>query len=352
MEVSCTTEEGIVHARDSIKRLLIIGSVEHKIIPAFGWHPWFSHQLFDEAIYNGAASLSEEQRLAHYRGVLSPSPEDDDFLLALPNPKPFGHFIGQTREYLKKYRLALVGEVGLDRSFRIPEAWLPDQLGQRNDTLTPGGREGRQLSQYRVSIEHQRKVLTAQLRLAGEMQRAVSVHGVAAHGMVYDTVAATWKGHERHVPSKRERRRAEASAAANGDADAVDDVEAQQPHAVPKPYPPRICLHSYSGPAETIKMYTAPSVPCEVFFSFSTTINAWSDREDKRPGKGGKAESAVRAVPDDRILIESDLHTAGDKMDHYLAEIVRKICEVREWELEDGMKRLGANWKRFVFGKE
>ncbi|KAK4505948.1 hypothetical protein PRZ48_003913 [Zasmidium cellare] len=318
-------------------------SNEHKILPAFGWHPWFSHQMFDEKDYGGAPSLSQDQKAAHYQSVLTPKSEDHDFLQALPDPRPFGHFIGQTRQYLEKYPLALVGEVGLDRSFRIPENWLPAHAEERDDSLTPGGREGRRLSPYRVSMEHQKKVLLAQLALAGEMQRAVSVHGVQAHGIVYETVSQTWKGHEKKVPSKKDKKRAEAIAKAQ--ADAPDPEEESSELAGPKPYPPRICLHSFSGPAETVKQYIAPSIPCDIFFSFSTTINAWSKNGD------GKVEAAVKAVPDDRVVVESDLHTAGDRMDMYLEEIVRKICEVKGWQLEDGVKQLGSNWKQFVSGR-
>ncbi|KAI7335478.1 Metallo-dependent hydrolase [Hortaea werneckii] len=336
------SEEDAEHA-DNIERW----SKEHKLVPAFGWHPWFSHQMFDEAEYEGASTLTPEQKVSHYQEVLTPKSDDREFLLALPDPRPFRDFIGQTKEYLRRYPLALVGEVGLDRSFRIPEAWLPEQAQQRDDSLTPGGREGRRLSPYKVSIDHQRKVLLAQLHLAGEMQRAVSVHGVAAHGLVHDTLAETWKGYEKKGQSRKERKKA-AEATGAVQADTADCGESLQPET-PKPYPPRVCLHSFSGPAETVKQYTASHVPCEVFFSFSTTINAWADRDSDRP-KTGKVEAAVLQVPDDRILIESDLHTAGERMDHYLAEIIIKICEVKGWELEDGVKRLGENWRRFMFG--
>jgi len=122
-----------------------------------------------------------------------------------------------------------------------------------------------------------------------------------------------------------------------GDGD-EDDVASRS-----EPYPPRVCLHSYSGPAEPIKQYTKASIPADVFFSFSTAINFGNATS--------KTEDAIRAVPADRILIESDLHIAGERMDQHLEDVVRKICELKEWSLEDGVKQLGENWKRFVFGK-
>ncbi|KAM0724181.1 hypothetical protein Q7P37_000063 [Cladosporium fusiforme] len=316
---------------------------EHKIVPAFGWHPWFSHQMFDEKEYDGATTLSTDQKMSHYQSVLTPRSDDKDFLLSLPDPMPFGEFIAQMRGYLREFPVALVGEVGLDKSFRIPEDWLPQNLEERNQALTPGGREGRRLSPYRVSMEHQRKVLLAQLRLAGEMQRAVSVHGVQAHGVVHNTLAETWKGHERKPLSKKERKKEDAVKKLHAEPEDAKDDEEQT--SGPKPYPPRICLHSYSGPADTIKLYTSPTVPCEVFFSFSTSINSWVE-----DGKEGKVEAAVKAVPNNRVLVESDLHTAGDRMDQYLEEIVRKICVVKGWGLEAGTKQLAANWRDFISG--
>lgn len=299
--------------------------------------------MFDEADYDGADSLSADQKLDHYRRVLTPRSEEDDFLRSLPEPRLLSRFINQTKGYLERYPLALVGEIGLDKSFRIPQAWLPEEVDDRNDALTPGGREGRQLSPYRVSMEHQRKVLLAQLRLAGEMQRAVSVHGVQAHGVVYETLAESWKGYEKKVVSNKEKKRQ--AAAAKLKAEPIEE-DTEQALPGPKPYPPRICLHSFSGPTETVNQYTAPSVPSQIYFSFSTTINSWAENGD------GKVEAALRAVPDDCVLVESDLHTAGDRMDHYLEQIVRKVCEVKGWQLDEGVERLGRNWRRFVFGED
>lgn len=314
-----------------------------KMVPSFGWHPWFSYQMFDETKYDGAESLNDEQRIAHFQSVLTPKSEDKDFLLSLPAPQPFGQFLKQTRQYLEKYPLALVGEIGLDKAFRIPEAWLPEHQDSRDDELTPGGREGRRLSPYRVAMDHQRYILKAQLNLAGELGRAVSVHGVQVHGILHEALRETWKGHERYILSRRERK--ELKAAQKRQADVHESYQPSQlSHPSPKPYPPRLCLHSYSGPPDQVKQYLHPSIPAEIFFSFSEVINF-----DK---PSSKAEEVIKALPNDKILVESDLHTAGDRMDEYLEAIIRRICKMKDWTLEDGVRQLARNWKRFVFGVE
>ncbi|KAF1992182.1 Metallo-dependent hydrolase [Aulographum hederae CBS 113979] len=314
-----------------------------RIVPCFGWHPWFSHQMFDGDEYNGAEKLDDNQKVEHYRSVLIPPSEDHGFLTSLPDPRLFGDFLAQTRRFLEQHSLALVGEVGLDKSFRIPQAWLPESKESRDASLTPGGREGRRLSPYRVHMDHQRKVLKAQLRLAGELKRAVSVHSVQTPGIVYEVLQELWKGHEKQVLSKRERKRLQQDKARNAE-EPDSAFQSGSQDAEPKPYPPRICLHSYSGPVEALQQFLAPSVPAEIYFSFSTAINFSS-------GPASKAEDTIRAVPDEFILVESDLHIAGHRMDQHLEDIVRLICRLKNWSLEDGVKTLGRNWKRFVFGR-
>ncbi|KAE9968724.1 hypothetical protein EG327_010949 [Venturia inaequalis] len=313
---------------------------EHeRVVPCFGWHPWFSHQLFDDSMFESRDTLTQEEKIKHYTAVLSTTPksEDRNFLLGLPEPRPLSQLLSQTRDYLKKYPLALVGEIGLDKSFRIPNNVVSDHEEERDNSLTPGGREGRRLSPFRVAMDHQKKILKAQLELAGELQRAVSVHGVQAHGQVFDVLKETWNGHERKVLSKRERKMKQAAPTMNANESEDED------DGGPKPYPPRVCLHSYSGPPDPIKQYLQPSNPAEIFFSFSTAINFST-------AAASKTEEVIKVLPADRILVESDLHIAGDRMDQHLEDIVRKICQLKDWTLEDGVTQLGRNWRSFVFG--
>ena len=308
------------------------------IVPCFGWHPWFSHQIYDDLteMVNDVPDPIE-----HYRSVISPSSNDDDeFLQSLPRPRSLRSLIDQTRTNLLRYPLALVGEIGLDRAFRIPGLEMTTNGYEKDPDLTPGGREGRRLSPYRVNMDHQRKVLTAQLNLAGEMRRAVSVHGVAAHGIVFETLEQTWRGHEKPVLSKRERKKKESLNASHEDDDLAERTSQID---TPKPFPPRICLHSYSGPPGTLKQYLHPSVPTNIFFSFSRLVNFSSPNSQK-------AIDVIGNVPDDRLLAESDLHAAGEKMDELMEDIVRTMCQIKGWSLEDGVQQLAKNWMHYVFG--
>lgn len=309
-----------------------------QLVPSFGWHPWFSHQIFDDSI----SPPLEIDAVRHYQAVLTPSP-DEEFISLLPQPRPLSGLLNHLRESLDMFPYALIGEIGIDRSFRLPNHWTANDEAKRKEGLTPGGREGRRLTPYRVQIDHQRSVLKAQLHLAGELARPVSVHGVAAHGIVFETLKETWRGHEKEVLSKRERKRRTSTANAHA-GQATDNKNGEGNKPDPKPYPPRICLHSYSGPADALKQYLDPSIPATIYFSFSRLVNF--------SNKSVKAVEAVKGVPDDRILIESDLHSAGDEMDRLLEDITRLVCEIKGWSLIDGVKLLAGNWRRFVFGDQ
>jgi len=298
------------------------------IIPSFGWHPWFSYQMYDDTNGHNLHVEDEGFKIRHYQSVLQPTPKPEDrpFLETLPEPRSLSQFVRQTKEYLEKYPLALVGEIGLDKSFRIPIQWTSELESSRDATLTYGGREGRPLSRFGVRIEHQAAILKAQLRLGGEMNRAVSIHVVGCHGKIFDVLHETWRGFEKEVLSSREKKKIAKMSLH------PEDGPIEEPEQLGvRPFPPRICLHSYSGLPAHLKSFLHVSVPAEIFFSFSSAINMENGR--------AKAVEVIKALPDDQILIESDLDTAGDEMDRRMEEICREICEIKGWDLTDGVTR-------------
>ena len=326
------------------------------IVPCFGWHPWFAHQLYitsPESEDGNQQPLTGDAKIKHYQQVLQPSrpdPSEEDLRIfnALPDPQSFSVFLAQTTKHLQDHPLALVGEVGLDRSFRIPEAWSPDVWAKRDSHLTPGGREGRRLTPFRCQPAHQKAILKKQLQLAAEYGRAISVHGVQAHGLIYEALQELWKGHEKEVLSKREKKRRGKDDPSVEAGASIQNTKGNETTAT-KPYPPRICLHSYSGTASNFKQYLNPAIPIRIFASFSTAINLGDALDEDTPAA---FEDMIKTVPDEMLLIESDLHTAGYDMDLRLEDIVRRICKIKGWGLEEGVERLGQNWKAFVFGTE
>ena len=316
-----------------------------QIIPSFGWHPWFSHQVYDDIALSTEYPLGPTDKLAHYKSVIFPPPDDDEFVQSLPDPRPLSSLLDQIRSNLHSHPYALVGEIGLDRSFRLPENWLPNVHTERHQDMAPGGREGRRLSQFKVNMDHQRKILKAQLNLAGEMQRAVSVHGVAAHGVLFETAQECWKGFEKEVLSKRARKQKESAIKTHAEDDDIDPENFRRGSSTSLPFPPRVCLHSYSGPPDLLRQYFQPSVPAEIFCSFSLLVNL-------KASTAAKTVEVIKAVPDDYILVESDLHCAGEEMEELLERMVRCVCSAKGWSLEEGVKRLASNWFRFIFGRE
>jgi Tat protein secretion system quality control protein TatD with DNase activity len=102
-------------------------------------------------------------------------------------------------------------------------------------------------------------------------------------------------------------------------------------------------MHSYSGPPDPLRQFLHSSVPAEIYFSFSDLINFSSN-------SSAKAIDVIKAVPGSRILIESDFHSAGERMDDLLLGIVQRVCEIKGWSQKDGAEQLRKNWERFVFG--
>ncbi|KAL1957461.1 hypothetical protein VTO42DRAFT_6029 [Malbranchea cinnamomea] len=318
-------------------------ATSERIRPCFGWHPWFSHQILDD-ITRPTSTMSKEE---HYKAVLTPAFNDQNLLRDLPEPRSLSSLISDIRSNLIKHPKALVGEIGLDRAFRIPNAWLPHELESRDPSLTPGSREGRSLSPYRVQPAHQKAIFKAQLRLAGEMRRPVSIHSVQAHGAVFEVLRELWAGHERKVISnKLRKRRPSAEDAHDQSEDELDkSTHKTRNHLPPLPFPPKICMHSYSGPPEPLRQFLHPSTPAEIYFSFSHVINFTGDSLVK-------VNEVIKMLPEDRILVESDLHCAGKQMDDLLEQAVRRICSVRGWSLRDGVRILGDNWRRFISEEE
>ncbi|KAK9462134.1 TatD family [Lipomyces oligophaga] len=299
----------------------VASTFSDRIVPSFGFHPWFSYLFY-------TSSSPPTSKNEHYRSVLFPEP-DNEFLDLLPPPRSLDEYMLELSKYLQIHPTALVGEIGIDRSFRIPKSGKIISYNESEINNNCCNVDARRLSPYRVNHRHQSEVLLAQLKVAVAHERPVSVHGVQAHGILFEEFSKLWADYP-IISRKQQKRQKQQSAG---------DLSGRPPLS---PFPTRICLHSYSGSPDQISLWLNPrKVPALVYFSFSFLINQ---------RYGDKFTQVIQKVPDDRLLIETDFPLAGETMDGLQAEILILVCEIKNWTLMQGARILAENWKSFVYG--
>ncbi|EAU92538.1 TatD DNase family Scn1 [Coprinopsis cinerea okayama7 len=273
-------------------------SYPSKVVPCFGYHPWFSYQIAVDP------ALSKED---HYRrlflGQVKEATEEhtqafERLVNLLPEPTPLSSILDEVRAHLIEFPDAMVGEVGLDRVFRVPYDYFAEK---------------RELTPFIVPLEHQLTILEAQLELAVELGRNVSIHSVKSQLATLELLSklATKHGNRWYRIS--------------------------------------IDMHSCGlSPQmwrDTEKKFT------NIFLSLSTVIN----------GRHSNCRKLLQVCSDDRILSESDFNDVRHVTDQTV-EIIQLIAEVKGWSIEQEwdenvpweergvVRRLKDNWERFKKG--
>jgi Tat protein secretion system quality control protein TatD with DNase activity len=179
------TQEG-----DQSKVAALARARPDRIVPAFGYHPWWTHR-----ISLSTSSGTTPDHATHYRSLFlpesSPPPSAEleaafaRLLPTLPQPISLADILADVRAHLDEFPSAMLGEVGIDRAARIPFA---------NGDPSNGGNHARALSPFSTPFAHQLAILEAQLALAVEMRHNVSLHSVKAPAQtlaLFDRMAAT-----------------------------------------------------------------------------------------------------------------------------------------------------------------
>lgn len=145
-----------------------------------GYHPWFTHWF----TLKDTPPSKEEHYSALFLGSATPSADHphmtafSELLPHLPNPTPLKEILATLRGNLAAFPSAMLGEVGIDRSFRVARSYTEDP---------------RVLSPFTVPIAHQLAVLNAQLEVAVELRRNISMHSVKAQQLTVDLLASSRK---------------------------------------------------------------------------------------------------------------------------------------------------------------
>ncbi|KAH8120031.1 TatD DNase family Scn1 [Phellopilus nigrolimitatus] len=265
-----------------------------KVVPCFGYHPWFSHWI---SVTPGAAPSKN----THYRLLFVGSACETDtapdsanqeqlqilkrMLPSLPDPVSLEDCMSVLRRNFDSFPQAMLGEVGLDRSVRVPYDYRSEQ---------------RKLSPFTIPFEHQLSVLEAQLALAVEMKRNVSFHSVKSQKATIDLL--------NRLKVKY------------GESWAQISVD----------------LHSCGLSPETWR--DIEKSHANIYISLSTVIN----------GRSPNHRKLISMVSPDRLLVESDIHEIG-QCTKRTWDMLCTVAEVRGWHIEEEWDDK-HNWKVFVRG--
>lgn len=182
----------------------------------------------------------------------------------------------------------------------------------------------------KYDFEHQMLVFSEQMRIAGEVGRGVNIHAVQCHGRLLEYFRGLGKGEKRKKGGGN----------GNGNAGGENvDSNLMNDSTPPTQNPPAIILHSISGSPEIIKsLLSLPSRTSSTFyFSISTGLNTRSLKCDAR----------IQAVPDDRVLLESDLHDAV-LVDNAMWGACALVGKAKGWGLEETAERTVRNAAMFL----
>lgn len=264
-----------------------------KVVPSFGYHPWFTHWI---------ALESYESKENHYRRIFKDADEHPEvfqkLLVRLPEPVILQTVLEDVRQNLMAFPTAMLGEVGIDKSFRVPYDYLSS-----SGELTP----------FTVPLEHQLAIFEAQLDLAAELGRNVSMHSVKSQMATVELLGRMADKHgERWMKIS-------------------------------------IDIHS-CGLSPQMWLSIEKRHP-NVFLSLSTAINSRSPNH----------RALIAACSSRRILVESDCHKIEDCTQRTW-DMVLIIAEVKGWLVESSweegvdesqqgvVRHLENNWKEFVRG--
>ncbi|KAL1706204.1 hypothetical protein EV121DRAFT_185426, partial [Schizophyllum commune] len=315
-----------------------------RVVPGFGYHPWFSHLIYvPEGV--DPASLGERAGL-----VQDPTPKKEekppkwaifqDLLTRLPDPVCITDVLDELRRNLKAFPGAILGEVGLDRAFRVPMSGKYAGEGEGEAEPSNSASAGKEdhatksatdkdsqdaspsptLSPFTVPITHQLAVLEAQTALAVTL-RAM---GESVHAR-RDIVRTIWMGmspkHTVDFLAKMKER--------YGDRWRAISVD----------------LHSCGLSAEVWR--TVEAAHPNAFLSLSTGINmrqphgttpsSSSDPTNpsftNSPPIPKSLSTLILSAHPSRLLAESDWHDAAESGQRTW-EMLNIIAKVKGWDVE------------------
>lgn len=296
------------------------------ILPALGVHPWYIENLPG---YSSSPNTNEDDKDAN-RDIIDFDSLDKDWIDPL-------------EQLLLEHPNCLVGEIGLCKIAK----WVRTH---------PDGKS--------AAMAIQKRIFKKQMLLAAKLRRPVSVHCVNSHGIFLSSIneLLEQKTIEDDIPT------------INGNEGISDDSRRFL-------LPPAIAMHSFTGTAHHVKELldlehridfpndntakrrkkkppknrgtaenteTASPPPLSrpplFYFGFSHTVNYAMCTSEKSRKKG---KDAVQAVPLDRLLVESDVHSDADVAGGTVGAI-SYVAWARNMQLRDVISATSKNGSSFL----
>lgn len=157
-----------------------------RAVAAYGLHPWWAHYAGDESISPSLAPppMNIHPLTSSLGCSRTPSPWH---LITLArrcsSAEGEDAWLADLRERVVVDATAIVGEIGLDKKWTAPPGWRTKDVGGDRVGAAVEGEE--QVGDGWV-YDTQVRAFQAQVRLATELGRPVSMHCVAAHGDVFE----------------------------------------------------------------------------------------------------------------------------------------------------------------------
>ena len=251
------------------------------ILPALGVHPWYLNEIMKASTSD--AILSEDCT--------------DEYL-------KWG-WLEDLEAKLVEHSNLLVGEIGLCKMAKFVREFPKEKGGKA------------------TAMALQKMVFRRQFELAARYQRPVTVHCVNAHGILMDILNDIYEN------------------AKSSHASSEDGGKDELKRRLRRAFPPSIAMHSFTGTAhhcnELLQFEREILSPGSMqrggngrrnkkrekemrdedtdsdgpifYFGFSHAVNHLMCTSEKARKKGGEA---VRAIPSERLLVESDVHNPSD----------------------------------------
>jgi Tat protein secretion system quality control protein TatD with DNase activity len=154
-----------------------------KILAAYGLHPWFCHAVSLAAVL--------PSRREHYEALFDGQAIPDGLIDRLPEPRRLPNILHALERNLVDHPDAMVGEIGLDKSFRLPD--IGGYIAPHS--MKPDERADVSLTQLKTPMAHQVAVCEAQVDVAVRLRRPASLHCVTAQGPMLELMARLKKRH-------------------------------------------------------------------------------------------------------------------------------------------------------------